>query len=405
MCVMTFVACGDDSDDVNKGGDTPTEEATQMDLTITMPLTADFLKWTDTQISYLDAQGNEVVESLTAENTTNNVWTKKVSGLAFPGQVKMAINFKAKNAEAIGKTVTIPANVNLLYQPKSAKGNNVGTSYEYKTNEQSFGTVALDNIRGHVVNVKLNVAGAGNVTISHFDYSAPVLSTVSFEYQTLNDLGFWAGEENENGKDDGYGMTYPCVYKEGYATFNISYSGYYWGGYAISNRPGTGFTEGASVTPTETPDQFNNVTGKAHSGNNFCVVCPSYSGDMTIDLNNVKGNRFEFIVKSLYFTNSSYTAEVIKNGNGYGKKFEAADWLKCIITGTHADGTTATVELDLAKGTTYVNTWEKADLSSLGKVTSLSFSFDGSDKSYGYLNTPTYLCIDDMEVEPVVKTE
>ena len=44
----------------------------------------------------------------------------------------------------------------------------------------------------------------------------------------------------------------------------------------------------------------------------------------------------------------------------------------------------------------YVQFWQWADLSSLGKVTSLSFSFSGTKANDYGLTTPTYICIDDL---------
>ena len=49
-----------------------------------------------------------------------------------------------------------------------------------------------------------------------------------------------------------------------------------------------------------------------------------------------------------------------------------------------------------------VDRWEWVDLRPLGRVTSLRFIFDGSDKSSGYLNTPTYLCLDRLGDLPVM---
>lgn len=216
---------------------------------------------------------------------------------------------------------------------------------------------------------------------------------VTFENQTLNSNKFWCGEENANGVDDGWGgKIYYCTYKENFATFNTTYAVTYWMGYAVSARTATGFTQRTALTPTDTPDQFNNITGKAHSGNNFCVV-QTYGE--SIDIAGAGGVK----VKGFWYTNSSYTVEVIKNGNDYAKKFGQADWLTCTVTGEQADGTKKTVDIKLAENGDYVKEWKYADLSSLGKVTKLTFAFTGSDSGDWGLNTPAYMCIDDMECE------
>lgn len=209
--------------------------------------------------------------------------------------------------------------------------------------------------------------------------------TASFESATLNDDGFWIGEENDRGYDNGYGMSYPCTFTDGLVTLNTTYSVYYWSGFALSSRTATGFDN-------LTPDQYNNVVGKAHSGNKF-IVATTYGE--TIDIN-VEGGA---VVESLWYTNSSYTVNSILNGDGYaGEPFKADDWLSCTFVGTHADGTTASVEVKLAENGTYVNEWKKVNLRPLGKITALSLSFDGSRKNQYGLLTPSYICLDDIKV-------
>lgn len=215
--------------------------------------------------------------------------------------------------------------------------------------------------------------------------------TVSFENQALNADGFWIGSENEQGADNGYGgKTYPNVYVEEPLAVNTTFGVTYWSGFAISNRTATEFAP-ANITP----DQYNNVTGKAHTGANFLVAQYSYSGEK-IAVNGAKGGK----VLGLWYTNSTYPVNSILNGDSYsGPAFEAADWLKCTVTGKKADGTTATVDIDLAKNGDYVKEWKYADLSALGKVVELSFTFSGSRMGDYGLNTPAYICIDDITVE------
>lgn len=222
---------------------------------------------------------------------------------------------------------------------------------------------------------------------------------ISFENQALNNDGFWCGTTNGSGVsyDDGYGGTttqYSCSYAETPLTVNNTYSvssfGYdFWSGFAISNRTATSFD-----ATTLTPDQYNNVAGKAHSGTKFLVAQYSYQGE-AITVSNTKGVQ----VKGLWYVNSAYTASSITKGDAYsGGPFAGNDWLKCTITGTKADGTTASVDIDLAKGSDYVKEWKRADLSSLGKVVKLAFTFSGSRTGDYGLNTPAYVCIDDIEV-------
>ncbi|MBK8019077.1 MAG: DUF4465 domain-containing protein [Betaproteobacteria bacterium] len=45
--------------------------------------------------------------------------------------------------------------------------------------------------------------------------------------------------------------------------------------------------------------------------------------------------------------------------------------------------------------------WQRIDLTSLGMVSSLSFSMDSSDKGDFGINTPTYFALDDLTVTAV----
>jgi len=224
-------------------------------------------------------------------------------------------------------------------------------------------------------------------------------SVISFEQQQLNVEGFWIGEAKGNSysyTDDWGGKTTTYTdnaYQEAGVTFPVTYSVYesaygtsdFWSGFAISNRTATTFD-----AATLTPDQYNNVTGKANSGSNFMVIT-TYGEKISF----AKGT----VVNGFYYTNSAYTANSILNGDNYsGAKFDETDWFKCTVIGTRADGSQASVDIDLAKAGLYVNDWRWADLRSLGHVVTLEFQFSGSrTNDYGVL-TPAYICIDDVTI-------
>lgn len=210
---------------------------------------------------------------------------------------------------------------------------------------------------------------------------------ISFENQALNADGYWCGDETGTAFDN-YGSTgYNCLYTEDVATFPANYTPAWgsWTGVAISSRT-------ANTYKNMIPDQFNCVAGGAHSGKNFAVVYPY--GE-SIELGE-KGA----VVKGLFYTNDAWTVDAILHGDRMTPgAFTKSDYLKCIVTGTKLDDSTVSVEIDLAKDGSYAWNWTYADLSSLGKVKSLTFSFDGSKKNDWGLTTPTYICIDDIEIQ------
>lgn len=254
-----------------------------------------------------------------------------------------------------------------------------------------FGIAAI------VCGIVMSMTSCGN---SDMPVNKKQTVTISFEKQKLNADGFWIGvpEGNSYSYNDDWGGTTTTytdnVYNEGPVSFPVTYNLYtsaygtsdYWSGFAISNRTATTF-EAATLTP----DQYNNITGKAHNGKNFCVIT-TYGEKISLGSG--------VVIKSLYFTNSAYTVNSILNGDNYsGAKFDATDWFKCTLTGEKADGTTVTKDIDLAKDGGYVNDWQLLDLSDMGAITSLSFGFSGSrSNDYGVL-TPAYICIDDVTVE------
>ena len=216
-------------------------------------------------------------------------------------------------------------------------------------------------------------------------------ATISFENKYLDSDGYWCGDTN--GKlFENYGAdAYACSYKEKCATFPVNYTPSWasWSGFAISNRTETGFKD-------LTPDQFNNIAGKAHGGDNYCVI---FSYGESIEFNR------PVTLKGFWYTNSAYTANSIANGDDYSSKFGKDDWFKCVVYPTPADETLlsgARYEISLAKGTDYVKDWQYCDLSGVDAfkdIKSISFGFEGTQKNDYGLTTPTYICIDDIVIE------
>lgn len=222
--------------------------------------------------------------------------------------------------------------------------------------------------------------------------SGKSLVTIGFEGAKLNAQGFWCGDETGTPFENYGSPAYACSYTESGVTFPVNWTPSWgsWSGFAISNR-----TEKTYKSETMTPDQFNNVTGKAHGGKNFCVV---YTFGETIDFSTA------VTLKGFWYTNEAWTADAILNGDGYTPgKFGINDWFKCIISPTPAEGVGgARYELDLAKNGDYVKDWQYCDLSNVDafkNIKSISFSFDSTRKNDWGLTTPTYICIDDLIIE------
>ena len=98
------------------------------------------------------------------------------------------------------------------------------------------------------------------------------------------------------------------------------------------------------------------------------------------------------IIKSIDVCNTSYALANIKKNLGDGYFF------KVIAAGTDADGNEKTVDIMLAENNTAIENWTTIDLSALGAVTKVSFTFDGSDKSSYGVSTPKYFALDNIKV-------
>ncbi|MFA7116445.1 MAG: DUF4465 domain-containing protein [Bacteroidales bacterium] len=112
------------------------------------------------------------------------------------------------------------------------------------------------------------------------------------------------------------------------------------------------------------------------------------------------------IFDHLYVNNSSYAYISMKDGTDFTAAFSKGSWFKVIFTGLKLSKggyeSMGTVEFFLANyksdETVPIKDWTKVDLSSLGKIDGLAISYDGSDKGMFGINTPLYVCIDNIAI-------
>ena len=147
---------------------------------------------------------------------------------------------------------------------------------------------------------------------------------------------------------------------------------------------------------------LENGKGGHNGSNTFGVISGAGPALLTFAQEGV-----ERVIDHCYMTNSTYAYLSMCKGDAYAKKHNLTDgdWFKVTVTGLSKEGeTTGTVDFYLSDFRSpltakVVSIWTKVDLSSLGAVHQLSFSFDSSDKGEWGLNTPTYCCIDDVAVK------
>lgn len=172
-----------------------------------------------------------------------------------------------------------------------------------------------------------------------------------------------------------------------------------------------------SVYNTASVDGANENAG--HSGSNFAVVY-GYSDKGNQDWMSKPEFYFDmpYTFKGLWYCNTAYTYGVIMNGNQFGttgsatalkdqvnEKGEHIGYFQVMLECYNIDGGLITTkELVLAdyrngKNIDPVTTWTYWPIDVEG-VQSVKFNFAGSDSDETFgLNTPAYICIDDITVQ------
>lgn len=185
------------------------------------------------------------------------------------------------------------------------------------------------------------------------------------------------------------------TFASGGATFNYNYNDFgdfgdgpcCWNNFTYSNN-----------TDTTTPglaNQFSAITGDgAGTGQDNYGI--STGAGATI---NFAG---ETLVSSADFTNTTYAYFSMLNGDAFATAFGANDFFRLVVNGLDEnDAITSSLIVSLAEGTNISTTWNTTDLTALGSVHGLSFDYQGSDVAFGFLNTPTYFAIDNIQVQAV----
>ena len=193
-----------------------------------------------------------------------------------------------------------------------------------------------------------------------------------------------------------------------YATFSNNYNMSWgsWTGFSVSN-----------MTDTITPgygNQYSAFIGEgADNSTNYGVFYEF--GSITTD-GSVKLNSFKI-------TNMAYAAISMRDGDAYGKKFgdsldangindgtNGEDFFKVWVMAEDLVGSEKdSVEFFLADfrfadslQDYIVDSWETVDLSAITfDIQKLSFRMESSDNGAGWMNTPAYFAIDNIDAQPI----
>ncbi len=168
--------------------------------------------------------------------------------------------------------------------------------------------------------------------------------------------------------------------------YDLTYD--YWHGFAVS-----------SCTDTETggyANQYSVYAQHGAAGSHKFGVC-YYDG--------MEPSRVRFRVpsadmKCIYVNNSTYAALAMRDGTEFSRKFADGDWFLLSVAGYKGEQEKGRVEFYLADfrdGKTYIcNEWTRLDLTALADVDRLDFTLASSDATEQWINTPTYVCVDNL---------
>ncbi len=206
---------------------------------------------------------------------------------------------------------------------------------------------------------------------------------VDFENVSLTD-SVWNGSDGA-GDLVISGITFTNKYD------SVSYDGYmmyFWNGFACSAKTDKA-TKGFE-------NQYAAIAGSGAAGSKqYALVYDSASISLPAEAG------VEYSIESAMLTNNTWAYYEIKEG-GFGKVFAAGDWFKVIVTGYLDNKEQGTVEYYLADfrdGKSFISdNWAKVDFSALGNVDKVSFLFDSTDKFGEWMNTPAFVCIDNVVV-------
>ncbi len=220
----------------------------------------------------------------------------------------------------------------------------------------------------------------------------PNTEKIDFEDITVGSEGYWSGDKTGVESPGEWGATnYTGSFTSNTASFenifSISEYGTSWKGFAYSTLADT------SVKGIYENDMYLYGNSGANGSKTFAVA---FSDSATITFEK------EVNLYNVQVNNNTYTYKVIRDGNAYTDgPFKEGSWFTVKFTGFNEDGEKVGEQTfylaDYRKGKTYIcQNWTNVNLTKIKGAKKLVLTFDGSDKGSFGLNTPSYVCIDNL---------
>jgi hypothetical protein len=213
------------------------------------------------------------------------------------------------------------------------------------------------------------------------DYDSYIIENYTFSEVQLPAESFWNGSTGSGGVS--FGLThFSNNYIEEYN---------YWEGFAFSNVTDIvthGLENQYSAYVEELSPTSTNVYGISYVYENSATIS-FYSPANLL---------------SMSVTNSTWAYLSMLNGDANSKKFENGDWFKLTIVGyDNSENIVNSVEFYLADfqstSNYIIKDWTSINLTPLKNVSKVVFNLSSSDNGEWGMNTPAYVCFDNLRVE------
>lgn len=213
----------------------------------------------------------------------------------------------------------------------------------------------------------------------------PVIDIVDFEELDPGSSGVWNGSEGEGEFSSG-NIDFPNDYNPTWQS---------WSGFSFTNH--------SDSTGKDFTNQYCSITASgAGKSSNYGVYYFSGTPDTVLF-------RIPEKITSVSVANSVYAYTAMLKGNPFAKKFGGdtgsdPDWFKLTLTAINsANETVGKVDIFLAdfrfsiNSKDYIsNTWTSVDLSAFGFIKKIVFEISSSDTGDWGINTPAYVCVDNI---------
>lgn len=251
-----------------------------------------------------------------------------------------------------------------------------------------------------LMNAVLLAAGVSVVFTACDPETEETTNVITFEDVALGNNGVWNGSA----------MTGTMTSYQAWGSTVHSYSSAFKSG--ILNCPNTFFQDQSwySTWWSGMACSNHNDVDSIGYGNQYSVYAPAGAGGsakFALVGSDSATCEFESPVKlkSLEFNNSTYVYWSLKegkDGSGYVRKFTTGDYFNVTVNGYDANkvktGQVTMTLADFRNSKTYIcSEWTTLSLEALGTVKTLEFVFTSTDAGLFGMNTPAYVCIDNIE--------